>query len=157
MRRTFDDVFSAIWNGFGQLLGVLASYYVKLPRHDERWSFYLAKIIHAIVGLCLLHRYDLRVGYRPMSRVWRIAPVKSGGRRYISIKDGFVNETVHIVIRSDRDKSPEAPRMVHGEIEPNNATIAPANDIHPINTQTIKKCQHIVRHQCVADRHVRIS
>ena len=91
MRRAFDDVFSAIWNGFGELLGVLASYYVKFPRHDERRSFDFAKIIHAIVGLCLLHGYDFRIGYRPMSRVWCVAPVKSGDRRYSPIKDRFAS------------------------------------------------------------------
>jgi hypothetical protein len=42
--------------------------------------------------------------------------------------------------------------MIHSQIEPNNATVAPTNNIYAREPQAVQELQHIISHERIAQR-----
>src|SRR3954451_23797880 len=70
-----DDGFATAWNGFGQLVCVLALNGIILTSHDKSRSLDLSEIIQRLVRLRPPHCKDPAVKIGPLARVRRDKPV----------------------------------------------------------------------------------
>src|SRR5271168_3050179 len=73
-----DDGLVTAWNGFGQLVRVLALNQIVFASHDESRRLDMAEIVLRILRLRPPHRNDVAVKIGPLIRVWCKKPVTKG-------------------------------------------------------------------------------
>ena len=158
MGRGGDDHLARAGNSLGQGVGVGAADLVVLAGHDQDRALDGAQLGQAVVRQGAPHCHDLAIEDRPPRRRWRQKLVGPPLRRDARIVRTWPRTATHVCqagdieIGSDHHHPPDAVRMMDGEVQADNAAVAPAHQVGLGDMQPVHQGDHILGHLVVGQR-----